>query len=294
MSLKQSAGLIQNQVSYSSLAYKSKEHLNPQGNFTFEAKFEDYFSFTSTPSNDLTSPYIDFSDSIHKPAYLENLDFGFFTDPDLSVVDAPSLIPRLSLFPSSKKISKIFTIHRCPHRNLNTTSHSSINTKKPTLKRHYWTTQEDKMVQTLVTQLGEKWNKIAEHLGNRTGKQVRDRYNNFLRRDIITTKFTDQEDALILSLLTKIGPKWTKIAEYMPGRTEYQVKNRYYGCLKKYAVEAEIASTKASETTAEMEDIEANTLTSYTNNSAIDAYQDWSCEEELIYMELKLVESLFE
>lgn len=33
----------------------------------------------------------------------------------------------------------------------------------------------------------------------------------------------------------QIGSQWTKIAEYLPGRTENSIKNRYYSTLRKFS-----------------------------------------------------------
>ena len=88
-------------------------------------------------------------------------------------------------------------------------------------------------VLNLIGRFGEKWTVISKILGNRTRKQIRDRYNNYLRANINNSKFTSQEDACLLELLTELGPKWAQIAEHIPGRKENQVKNRYYGHLKK-------------------------------------------------------------
>jgi len=42
-----------------------------------------------------------------------------------------------------------------------------------------------------------------------------------------------KEDDLVLSLLKQVGNRWSLIATHLPGRTEGQVKNRYYSHLKK-------------------------------------------------------------
>jgi len=51
--------------------------------------------------------------------------------------------------------------------------------------------------------------------------------------DIKRTNWTEFEDRLIWVLYFQMGTKWCKIAEHLPGRTEGQVKNRFYTYLKK-------------------------------------------------------------
>jgi hypothetical protein len=70
-------------------------------------------------------------------------------------------------------------------------------------------------------------------MDGRTGKQIRDRYLNKLRPGVKSGDWNPAEDQLLLSLYYQIGNKWSKIATYMPGRTEGQVKNRFYSHVKK-------------------------------------------------------------
>lgn len=100
-------------------------------------------------------------------------------------------------------------------------------------KKRPWQPSEDAKVLELLGNYGQSWALIAAALGNRTGKQVRDRYLNYLRPDIKDEDFNVQEDRLLLALYYQLGAKWSKIASHMPGRTECQVKNRFYAHIKK-------------------------------------------------------------
>jgi hypothetical protein len=108
---------------------------------------------------------------------------------------------------------------------------SKKNSKKG--KRSSWSSAEDNKLLELMNTYGKKWSKIAAMMEGRTGKQVRDRYVNVLMPDINRTGWDESEDQLILSTYQQIGPKWSKIAENLQGRTEGQVKNRFYSFLKK-------------------------------------------------------------
>lgn len=98
--------------------------------------------------------------------------------------------------------------------------------------RKLWKQHEDEQLLELVSQHGQKWTFIGKLIGGRTGKQVRDRYLNNLRPDINNTPFSQVEDDLIVSLYFKLGSKWSQIAACLGGRTEAQVKNRFYVSLK--------------------------------------------------------------
>ncbi len=113
---------------------------------------------------------------------------------------------------------------------------SSTSQKK---KRQIWKPEEDSLVLELIEKHGQKWNIISKMMSsNRNGKQIRDRYLNVLTPNIKKSRWTEQEDALVLSLYEKWGSKWRQIAEELPGRTEAQVKNRFHtylrgSCVKK-------------------------------------------------------------
>lgn len=114
--------------------------------------------------------------------------------------------------------------------------HGSKANKKENLvkgKRKAWQPHEDAKVLELVGKYGQSWAVIASMMEGRSGKQIRDRYLNKLRPNIKKGEWTFDEDRLLLSLYYQLGHKWSKIATYLPGRTEGQVKNRFYSHIKK-------------------------------------------------------------
>ena len=139
----------------------------------------------------------------------------------------------LGLSPATKKISKVFHIIREPKRDIDQKDHSAQKYHNKRTKQVRWSSTEDNQIRELIAQYGERWTLLSKIVGTRTGKQIRDRYNNYLRSDITNAKFTQEEDSKLLELFEEFGNKWTQIAEYMPGRTEGQVKNRYHSYLKK-------------------------------------------------------------
>lgn len=95
-------------------------------------------------------------------------------------------------------------------------------------KRDNWKPEEDAQLIALYQQYGQQWSKIASLMKNRTGKRVRERYLNILRPDINHEDWTKEEEKLLIELGEKYGTKWSKIASHLPGRTEIQVKNKFY------------------------------------------------------------------
>lgn len=68
---------------------------------------------------------------------------------------------------------------------------------------------------------------------DRTPKQIRERYLNYLRPHLSQERWTEEEDELLLELIQKYGHSWKAIEKHMSKRSQNQLKNRYYGKLKK-------------------------------------------------------------
>lgn len=105
--------------------------------------------------------------------------------------------------------------------------------KKSKRARNPWTPREDAKLMELMKKYGQSWAMISSQLEGRTGKQVRDRYLNKLRPNIKLGDWSVQEDELVVKLLKEVGNRWSLIANHLPGRTEGQVKNRFYSFIKK-------------------------------------------------------------
>jgi len=100
--------------------------------------------------------------------------------------------------------------------------------------RMSWNPSEDAKLLGLIEVHGKRWAKLASLMEGRSGKQVRDRYLNVLIPDINRGRWMEDEDNTVWSLYKEIGPQWCRIAEKLEGRTEAQVKNRFYTYLKKH------------------------------------------------------------
>ena len=90
-----------------------------------------------------------------------------------------------------------------------------------------FTEDEDNIIRIMVEQKKFSWKQIARCLNKRSPRQCRERWNHYLSKNIDSTEWTAEEDELLLSLYKEYGPKWTKIADNIKGRTSVNVKNRY-------------------------------------------------------------------
>jgi hypothetical protein len=69
-------------------------------------------------------------------------------------------------------------------------------------------------------------------LTNRTPKNCRDRYVNFLDPFLNQAPWNPGEDDLFLELIEKFGKKWAQISTYMNHRSPGNLKNRWHKHLR--------------------------------------------------------------
>ncbi|CAL9104452.1 unnamed protein product [Musa textilis] len=110
------------------------------------------------------------------------------------------------------------------------------------LRRGPWTVEEDIVLVGHVTEHGEgRWNALARRAGlKRTGKSCRLRWLNYLRPDVRRGNITPEEHLLILDLHSRWGNRWSKIARYLPGRTDNEIKNYWRTRVQKHAKQRDV------------------------------------------------------
>eukprot|EP00301_Raphidiophrys_heterophryoidea_P008250 c13085_g1_i3.p1 GENE.c13085_g1_i3~~c13085_g1_i3.p1 ORF type:complete len:671 (+),score=133.91 c13085_g1_i3:205-2217(+) len=94
--------------------------------------------------------------------------------------------------------------------------------------KQLWTAEEDRALFFVVSERGPRaWEKIANELPERSGKQCRERWFNHVAPCVSKKQWNKEEDKLIMHMVRKYGSKWAFISRLLPGRTDAAVKNRY-------------------------------------------------------------------
>lgn len=133
-----------------------------------------------------------------------------------------------------------------------------------TLRKRF-SSVEDSTLKFLVEKTPlRSWDNIAKHMPGRTARQCRDRYNNYLYKELVSSPWTSEEDVIIRQMYEKVGPKWVTISNALKGRSGNNVKNRWYKFLMKKDSNVEASSPGDSsskiETSGIFDNWESNAL----------------------------------
>lgn len=95
-----------------------------------------------------------------------------------------------------------------------------------------WSKCEDNLLKHLIKKYGDRWDLIAPHFKERTEPQVQQRWVRVLNPELIKGPWTKEEDAKVVALVRKFGPKkWTLIARFLNGRIGKQCRERWHNHL---------------------------------------------------------------
>ena len=147
----------------------------------------------------------------------------------------------------------------------------SAGNESSTLRKRF-SPAEDLLIKNLALNKELSWDDIAKRLPGRTGRQCRDRYNNYLNKLVIHKEWTQEEDDIIIQKYKELGPRWAQISNFLEGRSGNNVKNRWY----KYIIKRENNIT----TTATMPRKKKSEMNSSANNSGTEEVKN---EDTMFY-----------
>ena len=103
-----------------------------------------------------------------------------------------------------------------------------ISNKNKPRSRTPFSKEEDSLLRSLVNAYGEhNWYAVAAQMPNRSVRQCRERYQLFLSGQIKKSKWTPEEDALLIRKHAELGSQWKTLEVFFNGRTSYNIRNRW-------------------------------------------------------------------
>jgi hypothetical protein len=105
--------------------------------------------------------------------------------------------------------------------------------------RRRFSKEEDEKLRRLIRQYGtHAWGTVSSYMTDRTARQCRHRYKNYLMEGHQKLAWTPAEEELVISKHREFGPKWVRIATFLQGRSGNDVKNRWHKHITKcYPIE---------------------------------------------------------
>jgi hypothetical protein len=128
----------------------------------------------------------------------------------------------------------------------------------PESNRRRFSKEEDEKLRRLIRQYGtHDWATVSSCLSDWTARQCRHRYKNYLMEGRQRISWTPAEEKLVIRKFREFGPKWVRIATFLPGRSGNDVKNRWHKhIIRYYAVDDGIIGQDSLE--EESPDVERN------------------------------------
>jgi hypothetical protein len=97
----------------------------------------------------------------------------------------------------------------------------------PQVKMKFTPEEDDLIRRVMETRQNQPWAAIAEAIPNRTARQVRERWMNYLDPSVNTRAWTPEEEVVLQNLVAQHGPKWSKMVQQLENRSDIAIKNHY-------------------------------------------------------------------
>ncbi|PUZ73040.1 hypothetical protein GQ55_2G442900 [Panicum hallii var. hallii] len=103
-----------------------------------------------------------------------------------------------------------------------------------------WSAEEDSVLRAQIAHHGtDNWTIIAAQFKDKTARQCRRRWYNYLNSECKKGGWSREEDMLLCEAQKLLGNRWTEIAKVVSGRTDNAVKNRFSTLCKRRAKDDE-------------------------------------------------------
>ena len=97
----------------------------------------------------------------------------------------------------------------------------------------HWSKEEDDLLGALLEKYGQNWALIANYFPYKPTARVVKRWMLKHNPQVKRSRWTPEEDQLILELFNQHGGNWELMSREFSGRLPDSIKNRFYGTIKK-------------------------------------------------------------
>jgi hypothetical protein len=104
--------------------------------------------------------------------------------------------------------------------------------KQAAARRPFRPEEDARLIQILSSAPFRCWDAVAQQFENRTPRQCRERWLNYLCPQVRIAPWTKQEDELLVAMVNEHCRAWSVISRWFNGRSENDVKNRWYSHLR--------------------------------------------------------------
>lgn len=111
--------------------------------------------------------------------------------------------------------------------------------KHASARRPFSVEEDARLMEIMRNQEFVNWDNVATQMPERTCRQVRERWVNYLSPNIRNDPWTEHEDYLLLEKINEMGRSWSNIGHFFDGRSENDIKNRWYSHIK-YRIRADV------------------------------------------------------
>ncbi|CAL5061483.1 unnamed protein product [Urochloa decumbens] len=143
-----------------------------------------------------------------------------------------------------------------------------------------WSAEEDSVLRAQIALHGtDNWTIIAAQFKDKTARQCRRRWYNYLNSECKKGGWSREEDMLLCEAQKLLGNRWTEIAKVVSGRTDNAVKNRFSTLCKRRAKDDE-PDTPCSNTNAKRVLAQTGFMTPVAAGSSQPTKQMKSCSSD--------------
>lgn len=162
---------------------------------------------------------------------------------------------------------------------------------KPGARKGQWREEEDAIVLQVIAVSSEQpaftqWAELAPRLPGRSGKQIRDRWVNYLNPAINHLPFSREDDLMLWEGHKRLGKRWVEISVkiFNSTRSENHIKNRWYSAAFKKFIAGEFGPNAYTEVKGGIglqdEKIPPSLSQSFSNSSHLSHVNSYKPDEE--------------